>query len=291
MKLQLTANLFKLIAGVTIFGCVAGCSVFDPAEEIPSYLHINAMSLNAVGTQQGSSNSKITDAWVYMDGTLLGAYEMPCTLPILAEGTHHFLIKAGVKMNGTNATRAIYPFYKGWEGDLTLTRKQVTTISPNPVVEYFPGNFPLDWLDDFSQPGLSITSLSSYNGVIKRDTIANNPYALEGAFGYVYLNSSDTTDWVGLSADSYYLNAAGEVWLEFNFRCNEEFTIGIVGSQNDYHSWVVGSPSENWNKMYIRLTDVIANTQSTTPFHIYFAMHRTSVDRPYLFLDNIKLIK
>jgi hypothetical protein len=293
MKLHLAANRFKVFAGAIFFGCITGCSVIDPGEDIPSYVHINAMSVNAIGgsSGQGSSSSKITDAWVYMDGQLVGAFEMPCTFPVLAEGNHHFLVRAGVKMNGTGSTRAIYPFYRGWEGDLTLTRGQVKQLAPDPVVDYFPGNFPAVWMEDFGSSGISINSESSYNGVILRDTISNNPYALEGGFGYVYLNSSDTMDWVGRSSSIFSLNATGEVWLELNYKCNEEFTVGIIGYTNDYHSWVVVEPSENWNKIYIRLTDVIATTLSTSPYRIYFAMHQTNVARPYLFLDNIKLIK
>ena len=115
MKQFVAAYLQKILFGSFLLGCFSGCSVFDPAEEIPSYLHIDAMTLTATGNQ-GSSTSDITDAWVFMDGQLLGGFELPCTIPILAEGAHNFIIRGGVKMNGLSSTRAIYPAWKGWEG-------------------------------------------------------------------------------------------------------------------------------------------------------------------------------
>ena len=43
-----------------------------------------------------------------MDGTFLGAFELPSTIPILADGEHNFSIYAGVKANGISATRIRY---------------------------------------------------------------------------------------------------------------------------------------------------------------------------------------
>lgn len=100
-----------------LLGFFTTCSIVDPAEDIPSYIHIDNITLSAIGNQ-GSSSAAITEAWIFMDGELVGGFELPCTVPILAAGNHSFIIKGGVKMNGLTSTRAIYPSWKGWEGTL-----------------------------------------------------------------------------------------------------------------------------------------------------------------------------
>jgi hypothetical protein len=77
------------------FTLFSSCEKNQFNAETPSYLHISGIDLQVNGTQ-GSDSQKITDAWVTMDGTFLGAFELPCTVPILADGAHelgiHFMI-------------------------------------------------------------------------------------------------------------------------------------------------------------------------------------------------------
>ena len=45
---------------------------------------------------EGSDSQNLTDAWVTMDGKFLGAFELPCTIPILSDGTREFRV-SGIK--------------------------------------------------------------------------------------------------------------------------------------------------------------------------------------------------
>lgn len=286
MKQRLAVNLFKVLAGAIFFGCVTGCRVLDPAEDIPSYVHIDCITANG-------STSKITDAWIFMDGTLIGGFELPCTVPVLAEGTHHFIIRAGVKQNGLSSTRAIFPFYKGWEGDVTLTRTQTTDLNCLSV-DYFPAITTV-WSEDFNNSaGIGIITDASYNPpLFRRGTDPAQQMPGQGGYGYVVCGaaSSDSAMWIGRSGAAFALDATGEVWLEVNYKCNESVSVGITGSANDFHEWVALLPSADWNKIYIRLTDVIANAPSTSPYKIYFATQTTASSGAYVYLDNIKLLK
>jgi hypothetical protein len=293
MKHSLLSSWRLLLAGIVLSGFFSACSVLDPAEEIPSYLHIDAFNLSANLQTQGSSTSKITDAWIYMDGQLIGAFQLPCTVPILNEGTHHFIIRGGVKMNGLSATRAIYPFWKGWEGDVTLTRSQVKSIGTQ-TLNYFPG-VSMDWIADFESVGINFAADQTVTSAKVYKAAAPNAY--EGLYsGYVYLNA-DTTIFIGVSSTAFSLPPTSDVYLEFDYRCNNDFTVGIQGPDGvnvDSHAALVVTPSINWNKIYIRLTDVLAdnNPAGTIPFKIYFAMQQDAGNsQPYLYLDNIKLLK
>jgi len=53
--------------------------LINPAEPIPSYIHIDKIDLTTDYSSQGTSSNKITDAWIYVDNELIGAFEMPVT--------------------------------------------------------------------------------------------------------------------------------------------------------------------------------------------------------------------
>lgn len=295
MKHFFAANFLKLLLPGILIGLFSGCSVINPAEEVPSYLHIDAISLNAVGNQ-GSSTSKITDAWIFMDGNLLGGFELPCNVPILAEGNHQFVIKGGVKMNGVSTTRAIYPSWKGWEGTVSLSRGQKTTI--NPVVTYFSGiDFSGNWMLNFDQSGNSLIPEANSSGTI---IVSDSASGYEGKSGYIHLNNNDTTFFVGSSSTGYIMPPTVDTWLEFDFKSDAVFTVGIEETVNTFHriAWLQVQPNSSWTKIYIRLTDALtqAATESpspaSVPYKIYFAFaNPSSQSESYLYLDNIKLLK
>ena len=92
--------------------------------EIPAYIEIerfyyNNQDENQKPYTQNYHSTKITDAWVTMDGQFLGAFELPCKIPILYEDNHSdshaFDIYPGIKVNGIAATRLKYPFYQKFE--------------------------------------------------------------------------------------------------------------------------------------------------------------------------------
>src|SRR5436190_18776076 len=113
------------------------CEVINPDEEIPSYVRVENISLVTDTFTQGSASQKITDVWLYVDDQPLGVYEMPVSIPVLAEGPHALAIRAGVIVNGIASTRVYYPFYAFYNETVNLTRGTITTVSP--TVNYFSG--------------------------------------------------------------------------------------------------------------------------------------------------------
>jgi hypothetical protein len=264
-----------------------GCTVFDPAEDVPSYVRINSISLqinNAV--IEGTSSSKISDAWVYVDGQLIGAFEMPVSIPILAEGTHDILVLAGIKQNGSSALRAIYPEYKGWSSTITLTRGQVLTVSP--VVQYY-ANTNFMWMCDFDQSGSNLDD--AYGPWPSRMQIITGAGAFEQSSGYVTLNA-DTNEFYAQSSLAYSFNGAYDVYLEMNYACNQGFAVGLYNTvTGDYIPWCEVNASTSWNKIYIRLNDAILTEPPGGVYHVYIAMRKSAdVANPWLSIDELKLI-
>lgn len=264
-----------------------GCSVFDPAEDIPSYIRINAISLQINNSvTEGSSSQKITDAWVYVDGELIGGFEMPVSVPILKEGTHEILVLAGVKQNGLSSTRAIYPFYKGWSSTVTLTRGQVLEV--NPVVEYYPTtNFM--WMCDFDGAGTNINdNFGAWPGRLQEIT---GPMAFEAESGYVTL-TTDTNEFYAQSSSSYTFDGGYDIYLEMNYACSQPFSVGLYNTTNgNYIPWVEIGESTSWNKIYIRFNDALLSQPPGGIYHVYIAMKKSeSVSNPWLTIDELKLI-
>lgn len=280
-------RLFRPLSVLVIALSITGCQILDPAEEIPSYVRINSISLTT-GGNEGTSSHKITDAWIYIDGDLIGGFEMPCNVPILAEGTHTILVLAGIKQNGLSSTRAIYPFYRGWSSTITLTRGQSITVAP--TVTYYPStNFM--WMCDFDQPGTNIDDSqaggATWGGLLHEDTLG----AFEGESGFAKLNA-DTNLFFARSSNPYSFNNARDVYLELNYKCNQNFAVGIYNTVTaEYVPWVDVSASLAWNKIYIRLNDAILTQQPNGIYHVYVAMKKSAdVANPYIYLDNFKLI-
>lgn len=281
-------QLFRPLLVAAIAISMSGCKVFDPAEEIPSYVKINSIGLTTNPSVEGTSSHKITDAWIYIDGQLIGGFEMPCNVPILAEGTHTILVLAGIKQNGLSSTRAIYPFYKGWQSTITLTRGQVLTL--NPTVTYYPVTNFL-WLCDFDQPGTNFDDTqaagATFPGLLQEDTIGG----FEGESAHVILNA-DTNLFFARCSDAYIINNARDVYLEMNFKSNQNFAVGIYNTVTaEYIPWVDVTYSYGWNKIYIRLNDAILTQPPGGQYHVYIAMKKAeNVSTPWLYLDNLKLI-
>jgi len=101
-----------LITVISIASIIQACNIINPAEPTPSYIQIDTIKLTTDITTQGSASHKIVDAWVYVDNQAVGAYEMPCKIPVLASGQHTIYIQGGILLNGINATHLQYPYYK-----------------------------------------------------------------------------------------------------------------------------------------------------------------------------------
>lgn len=290
------SHCYKLLLflSTSIILIISSCELYNPAEPIPAYIHIETISLNTLISTEGSNSHKITDAWVYVDEKLIGCFELPATFPILYEGSHQIKIRAGIKVNGIAATRSPYPFYTIFDTTVNNLEKGKTLIL-NPSVRYR-SNMTFSFMEDFENTG-TIISKSPSSGV---DTIiqrldAPNPNVFEGnGSGIAYLDNSHIF-FEGVSSTSYVLPKSGsDVFLEFNYKCNHEFVVGTFAhstSGTSQDAALTFNPSANWNKAYVYLTTVISGNSNATDFNIFFGMiNNNASDSLVLLLDNIKLV-
>ena len=260
-------------------------------EPIPSYIHIDKIDLTTNYSIEGSNSQKILDAWVTVDDQSVGAFEMPCTFPILTNGNHTLKVFPGIKENGIAETRIQYPFYAAYQKDITFTRGQVIKI--NPTVTYSK-NITFKWIEDFEGAGHSILT---GNGSTP-DTIMTITHSLtekfEGAGSGKVSITSDS--YLGLSGKFVLPQGGLNVFLELNYYCNTDFTVGIVGYNSgggievqDY--FLTLRPTSGWNKVYVNLASHITAATTSSKFAVAFSMQNNpNLSSSYFYLDNVKLI-
>lgn len=266
------------------------CEIYNPEEEIPSYIHIDSISLVTNSALQGSNSNKITDAWIYIDDQLIGAFELPVTFPVLVEGRHQIKVRAGIKMNGIAATRIRYPFYGFYLQDIDLSREKITKVDP--VVNYS-SVATFTWMENFENPGISISTSINSDTTFQKTQLSSEVFEGTTAMA-VYLDESHPF-FECISSSGYDLPKAGDdVFLEMNYKSNNPFSIGIYAhkpSGTKQTEALIINPSDSWNKIYISLTSVVSGEPDATGYSIYLGMVKeSSVANPTLLIDNIKLV-
>jgi len=290
--------MFFKISLFTLLGILFySCQKLDKEEPIPAYLSIPAIkfSVNSDGSQ-GSANSKITDAWVYIDDQLQGVYELPCKFPVLNTGSRKVTVRAGILQNGIKATRTWYPFFNFYDTTFSLEPEKIHILSPR--VSYR-SNTVFHLIEDFDGIGLDLEKSNASDNEL---LIESSPSLVcEGA------NSGKTTILPGTliteiaTAKEYVLPRQDQpVYLELNYRITAPYNIGVYAlspTSVQQQRTIILNPSidENgnyfWNKIYIDLTSTLAPFIDAQSYKIYLgAIADTSASQPLFLFDNLKLI-
>jgi hypothetical protein len=259
------------------------CEVFNVDEDIPSMISIESIEVD------GNYTSKISDAWIYIDNEFQGVFPLPANLPILKTGQQDIIVEGGIKKNGISSSRVNYPYFTSFEISAELIENQNLTL--NPKVNYSFNNFPYD--EDFEGVGtsLSVISDSTSHTLEKIYDSSNinfgNYYAksvISGEFGELF--ECNTPD--------FDLPKNQEVYLEMDYKCNSLIVVGIYANGSsaiDKNTIIYLNQKDDWNKIYISLTEIIANYSDAQDYKLFFAMPRdTSFAQNEMFLDNIKLV-
>lgn len=273
-----------------IFLVFTSCEIINPVEDIPAYIHIDRFTLNDPSGSYGSLSSNITDAWINIDGNLLGVYELPITFPVLAKGKHTILVRPGIKANGIAASRKIYPFYTSYSIDTVLTENTIITL--NPKIQY--RSEAKMWLNEnFEENGLFFDTLHSEVSMIK---ITDPMKVYEGTYSGAIVIPVGKSLFQCKSNSVFpipYNNTA--IWLEFNYKNDTEFLIGIYTNNATqsvlYQSFYHVNPSGNWNKVYLELTDMVYSNMNYSSFNIFIGVSKADTTKNCeIYLDNIKLL-
>ncbi|NNE54949.1 MAG: hypothetical protein HKN32_02935, partial [Flavobacteriales bacterium] len=88
---------------ISTCGLWMSCNLINPAEGVPAFVAVDEYTFETTSVQ-GTSSEKFTEIWAFDQGTMMGAFELPASIPVLAEGSRDMSFFAGIKNNGISST-------------------------------------------------------------------------------------------------------------------------------------------------------------------------------------------
>lgn len=272
---------------------VSSCEVINPDEDIPSFIQIDEINVNAA-SGQGTDSADVEDAWIYIDDKLVGAFQMPALIPILHQGNQNIEIRSGVILNGIASTRTINPFYEyktqivDLVPDSTINVKLTTTY--NPLVKFVWNSL---GQEGFEEGGISIDSVAGSK--TKMEKTSTEVY--EGGYsGWIHLDVDHDT-YIGQSTNKFELPKGGKaVVMEIHCKnTSNHFVIGMFVEAVDGKITIVNhlivNPGPNWKKLYVNFTELVSNYPQARNFRVFFTSELESTNKTAdIYLDNIKLM-
>ncbi len=282
----------------------SSCNTFDPPIIVPVYGHIDSIHFTVPTdslTTEGSASAQIPYAWVYLDDASVGAYQMPCTFPIIASnGIHNIKIYPAIIPAAGGSPAMIYPFYQFYSVNVNLQQGSVYKFQPTSL--YFTWvKFPLIESFDAESPGAPPAHIINYRGLDKigasEDTMKitykkSLVYSGKGS-GIAVVNQAHPY-YIGITDPPFdsIPSLSSALFLEANYRATGVFTIGLVegDTTNLIQLGLAIYPTTGWNKIYIDLAPTVV-AYPIRPYRVFFTMTLQSGDvSDTLLLDNVKLL-
>lgn len=274
--------ILSILICVSIWACV------KPSAK-PVYIHIDKFTFSCDPSTEGSATAKITDAWIYINEQAVGVYQLPCTIPIIADGETHILISPGIMRNGIPDKRAAYDNYISFKDTVTLLPLDTVTLLP--ATHYISG-LKFNWMEDFEK-GCSLSNYGGDTGIV-RVNATDTAQVLSGTTsGVVKLTDNKTRMLIRTNTPLVVPTDGTPLYMEMDYKNDIPLTIGFIADVNGVavsHDYVTLNPKKYWNKIYFDFTEPFASLKATN-YHIVFKATK-SVDgtSAYIRLDNIKFI-
>lgn len=294
-NIKLFFYIFVLTTFVSIL--LSSCNKFKGNQEIPAYIHVDTFLLTTNYAFEGAASHKITDVWLYVDGSLNGCYELPATIPVLERGKHDITLIPGIKLNGISATRTINPFYKPFvKKGHEFVEKQIDTILPS-VTYYSKEESTIEfWIEDFERQVILEETASSDTTITRteRDDPGNWNDAQNNSHysGHVWIG--DTLNYFCIASPEFHdlPNQGDNVFLEIDYKCTDVFEVGLFAKISGIETiqLIYVNPSPTWNKIYVNLGPNITDAQEAQYFKFYIAGSVDESSEANYYFDNIKLV-
>lgn len=313
MYRKFTLYAFLVLA---VFSVVfASCRKFEGSQTIPAYIHIESIVVDSLTDYftYGSTTSKITDAWVYVDDDPVGCFELPATFPVLKHGPHKVTVYGGIMSNGIAAARATYPFYKPQIYE-SLNLVEDSIINLQPVLNYYPigGGVEKGWMEDFETANTLLPVAGSDTSIIRIN--GSEAWHSPNSFysGKIVL-PPDSLDFTVATADEYSFHTGYLQYcmVEMDYNCNDAFFVGVMYYKNYQlvkHPLLRIQPTDTvndmpqrWNKIYVNIGPIMNENVTASYFKIYFTSDLSVAPvygepdyvqankQRYYYFDNLKL--
>lgn len=269
---------------VPLLGLIFACT---PDQDAPRYIHISEQILETT-PEQGAAVSDFKDAWIFVDGTNIGHYELPRTIPVIYNSSSAVIsIQAGVRENGILSTPSAYPFTNNFEIVMNSAELAVDTLTPNynfhsgtkvVLFEGFEANhlFTFD-ADNTDTTNLVVTSTTastgSNSGMLQVGEEASMEVASSTNYSELPLNNTP-------------------IYVEFDYKSDIEMAVGLLGYNNGQPLeayFALANPSEDWQRLYVDISPLVLEGQLDS-YRLLFQINTKGLAATSgtAYIDNIK---
>lgn len=284
--------LYRIILPFLMFVTFISCGLNDNLAPIPAYLILENPSVDP-GTTPGGDTHKITDVWVYSDAQLQGIFPLPAKVPVIATNQEsEIIILAGIRRNGILDEPAFYPFYQ------TITRKVILEEQKEikiPLRFEYAEDCTFELIADFEFNNLlnfDLDNDTSTNIIVTTEDAASGNKSgkavLTGRSAVLEVATGETFN--KLSPIS------GSAYIEMDYKGTADIGVGLVtydeiapGGQLQYKVVVV--PRENWNKVYIDITNEISSPRLKSYKLAMAFTVPAGQESAEAYIDNVKMIR
>ena len=306
-------KVFRYLSFLLIILVLFSCKKFKGSQEIPAYFRVEPWSFTTYYPVYYAATHAITDVWVYIDGSLLGCYELQshddgvyAMIPVLEKGQHKVHFYPGIKMNGIASTRVQYPFYRPQIIDMDLVPGKIDTIRPS--TEYYDIDnssirFKREACEDFEDVNNikvdSTTNSKTRFHQINYYTDHNawvDPYDSLAHYRSGRLQLHDSIDFFEVgSKELIGLPAVGNyVMLEIDYKCDNDFLVGMYITTNqgqtlDKELYFIKSTNV-WKKVYINFSPTVTENYNAESLKFYIRGYAGIADTTNYYFDNLKLV-
>ena len=266
---------------------LASCDVSGP---LPAYVYVDEFELT-VKPGEGSASNRITEGWFFANQEFLGAYTLPATIPVVAEGPTTIRVSPGIKVNGAISTPDMYNFYNRYQLEVDLSPGRVDSIFPVTSYTDF-AVFP--FLEDFEVSNAFLDDRDG-NPDTKVEVISGDDVFEGNRSGYIRLDEDNAyIEVASLPILTNLPTNSSDVFLEFDYKTNTLLYIGLVGSAQGLpgqaETIIALKEKEEWNKLYLELSQILFLSDLDGYQILISALHSNGADPTEIFLDNFKIV-
>ncbi|MCF8258722.1 MAG: hypothetical protein K9J06_14295 [Flavobacteriales bacterium] len=285
-------SLRHAMAVAVVCASVSSCELINPDEQIPAFLRMESYSITTTSAQ-GYPVHSLTDAWVYHNEELIGVYELPASIPVLAEGPTQLRIQPGMRVSGQVGQRSSHPFLNDLTPTIPLFPDSQTVY--NPTVTY-KDSAVFKWLESFEDTGLSLNATDQNQGVLTR---VQGAEAFAGQSLKMTL-SGDQLLMECATALAYTLKKAGApIILELSYRNNNQLYIGLISTTltgpRQTTIMALNASPDVWKHVYVNVGETVSSSTlaNAVGHQVFFGFIRDEglEGEAYAIIDNIKLIE
>jgi len=276
--------LLYLILSVSLF-LIVSCNKEKLKSPTASFIYVGHPTVNVTSTSaQGTSDHKITETWVYVNGQYIGAFPLGGVVPIVATGNTDIALYGGIKNNGIAATRVPYAMYAGYEFSQNFEPGKTYTI--NPVYNYISGaQFHL--LENFEGSGVLFSSVGD-----SAFSLTTDPSKVYEGLKSLQMGMSDAKPIAAMKTSGHiytFPQSSTTIYMELNYKCNQPIAVTMLAGDTEERSIITLNKTDGWNKIYIQLSESVY-TQPTYSYYDLIIKATKEVANPEIYIDNIKLI-